>query len=309
MLETILVYSGSGFLGLNIIANLQSEEMTEIYVVSKRGLDNTICSKLGINVSKIRVYKEIESLPQIKFNRIYHLGASSQPEIFVKQISENIEKNVISSKNLQSILSDTGTLIYFSSSEIYSGCEDLPCSENHMGNFNVDLGRRTYILSKLLTEDYLSSIINPLQKLVILRVSLVYGPGTHYDDKRVLYKFIRESKSGTIKIQGDSAATRRYLYIADFINALNQIVKLELSGIFNIGGSTKISIEELAHLIGELTNSKVYSESGYELKVGVSPTNVHVTNSKLTNLIGKFESTTLSTGLTNTLNWFEKLTQ
>ena len=88
---------------------------------------------------------------------------------------------------------------------------------------------------------------------VILRYFTVYGPRMRPD--LAIHIFTKRAlKNEPITIFGTGDRTRDFTYIDDIIDA-NMIGLANGKGVYNIGGGHRISIQELAEKIIELTGS------------------------------------------------------
>jgi len=240
----------------------------------------------------------------IGFQEIYHLGFSSQPSIFTKSRFENLHQNLMLLPSLLKKCDENGTIIYASSSEVYNGCKDLPCSESHIGDLKNE-NRRDYMLSKLTSERYLELASEFNMRVLNLRISLVYGPQVRKDDSRVLYKFLNDAfTKGRITIEGNSNSLRSYLFVDDFLDALFKLTQVETSGTFNFASTEQVSILTLANKLSEITGVPLEERPG--LVAQGAPDAVQVDSGKLIDLIGVFQKTSLESGLQKTANWFKQ---
>lgn len=159
-------------------------------------------------------------------------------------------------------------LLYISSGAVYgvqpSGIQILP--ETFPCNPTSDYGK-----GKLLAENLcMESGIN----CVIARCFSFVGPHMPVNSHFAVENFIRNCLvRGDIIIKGNGKSRRSYMYSNDLTEWLLQIMLIgERSGIYNVGSSHSLSIEELAYLVRECvgTNSDIrimnqdeISESNY----------------------------------------------
>lgn len=305
MKKQVLIFGGSGLIGSNLILSKLGQSDEKIFVVSRTGLRKALIDEVEKKVHKIELFPSLESLPRkLKFEEIYHLGFSSQPSIFTKMKLETLDQNIMVLPLLLQRCSSRGVIVYASSSEIYNGCQDVPCSESHLGDFKNE-SRSDYMLAKLTSERYLELAHEEDIRILNLRISLVYGPQVRRDDSRVLYKFLIDSfTKGKIKIEGNPSSLRSYLFIDDFIYALNALLQREARGTFNVSNFEQVSILDLAKKISEITEVPVEVSGGLD-SIG-APYNVHVDSKKLINLIGQFNKTSLEVGLKITSDWLKR---
>ncbi|MDD1681974.1 MAG: GDP-mannose 4,6-dehydratase, partial [Methanoregula sp.] len=132
---------------------------------------------------------------------------------------------------------------------VYGNVEDLPFTEDHP-TYPVS----PYGVSKLMAEHY-CRVFSDLYGLssVVLRYFTVYGPRMRPD--LAIHIFTKRAlKNESITIFGTGDRTRDFTYIDDIIDA-NMLGLTNGKGVYNIGGGHRISIQELAGKIIELTGS------------------------------------------------------
>jgi len=302
----ILIYSASGLIGINLVKKLSSISLNnQVYLVSDRTIPTLFFTKMGINLQNIKIVPDLEKL-EIEFDEIYHCGYSSQPDIFLNNPLVTIEKNISITPLLMRMLSSKGTIFYMSSSEVYSGCKIMPCDETHLGDLNSMGNRITYCISKLTTEKLIEGSILSSQKYYLIRVSLVYGPGIFPGDSRVMYKFIKESTTGAICINGSPDAIRRYLYIDDFVDGVLYL-RGQKSGIYNLGGETPITILNLAELISKQTKAKLEILEDKNKFKDSAPMEVNLTMNKIKALTQFSQKIDLESGIHNVIKWMSQV--
>jgi UDP-glucuronate decarboxylase len=79
------------------------------------------------------------------------------------------------------------------------------------------------------------------------------------DDGRVVSNFIVQAlRNEDITIYGDGTQTRSFCYIDDMVEGINKFVgsDKDFTGPLNLGNPDEYTIQELAEIILELTNSK-----------------------------------------------------
>ncbi len=148
-----------------------------------------------------------------------------------------------------------------SSSEVYQTPDKIPTDETEPLKIpNIFNPRYSYGGGKILTE--LMGIHygkKYFKKLVIFRPHNVYGPNMGYD--HVIPEFInrfKSKKSKNFKIQGTGSEIRSFIYIEDFIDAFNLILKRgKHLNIYNIGTNEKIKIKNLAYKLSKILKKKI----------------------------------------------------
>ena len=143
-------------------------------------------------------------------------------------------------------------------------------------------------------------------KLIIFRPHNVFGPDMGYE--HVIPELILKANEIRIKtkkkitLKGNGKQKRAFIYINDFTDALDKVIKKgKNKNIYNIGNSQEISIMNLAKLILKLMNIKT--------NINVSSAPVGETtrrcpeNSKIRKL-GYKQLHSLEDGLKETIDWY-----
>lgn len=302
----VLINGASGFIGANLVKHFsekQGIDNVEIWALSKRNLDPVIEEYFHLGV--IKYIKNINDLPNNYFDLIFNSSGPSQPSIFISNPKLVFQSNIFELTILLNALKDDGRFFQFSSSEIYSGCLELPCLESHRGNLESTNPRISYVLAKEISEKILETYKGPNQKICILRLSLVFGPGVQWDDTRFLSEMIKKGIRGEIEVT-ENANVRRYLYIDDFISIIDRLKDNEFSFcVFNVGGIQDISLVDIARMVGIKLNKKVIVIK--DSTSNGAPINVSVSMKKFLSEVSDFSFTDFGTGLDKTIAWFKIL--
>ncbi|MFZ2975704.1 MAG: NAD-dependent epimerase/dehydratase family protein, partial [Candidatus Moraniibacteriota bacterium] len=204
-------------------------------------------------------------------------------------------------------LESGGKYLFISTSEVYSGLPKPPYKENQIGTTNTDHPRSCYIEGKRGGE----AIVNAYRARGVsaksARLALAYGPGTRKDDARVLNNFIQKALTkGKIELMDSGISPRTYLYVADAVEILFDILFKGSDGLYNVGGTSRTTIAKLAKLVGKNTKTPVIIPKD---KVGLSgaPTDVRLDMTKAKKEFGKTNFIPLEEGLRRTIDWQRKL--
>ena len=310
----VLITGASGVIGNTL-------SLYFIYLIEEVGLniELTLVSKTGIFPCKIDLSKRINFVTadlckedfyqkSDKFNFIFHLAGYGQPNKFTSDPFSTIMLNTYGTRKLLNMLAAQGNFIYLSSSEVYSGLKSGKCSEVMVGSTNTDHPRAAYIQSKKTGEAICFSAMELYSfKVKALRLALAYGPGIKIQDGRVMYELIeRGIRERKIIVKSGGSSIRTYCYIRD---AVHQILEVTIKGqevVYNIGGISKITINELANLIGKKLNIKSELNFVKEIDIG-APNQVELDLSKTLKLIENPEFIDFDEGLDRTINWIKKI--
>ncbi len=136
--------------------------------------------------------------------------------------------------------------VFASSSSVYGLAESLPTSENH-----VPAPISPYGVTKLASENLMTLYAAEYNvRSVSLRYFTVFGPRQRPD--MAFNKFIRAGlRKEKLHIYGDGFQSRDFTYIDDIVRAnLLAAEKGEPGDIFNIGGGTQATVNEVLEIIG-----------------------------------------------------------
>lgn len=310
-MKKILITGPSGVIGLNLLAHFSREkakgEQIEIHALSKREIPEISLQEFC--KGPIIFHKSILDLEDSNFEMIFNCGGPSQPSVFTANPRLIIEANILEIPILLRKLTGHGTFIQMGTSELYSGCKQLPCTEDHRGVLETHNPRRTYVLAKEMAEVILQTHAKRDQTILALRVSLVFGPGATLSDTRVMYELIKKGLSGNILIEGSPSALRRYLYIVDFLEAIKILIEKSEPGfhVYNLGGDESLSILDIATEIAQQTGSPIELKPILDARTVGAPAEVWVSLDKLTRTVGEQNFSALSEGLIPTISWTRKL--
>lgn len=143
-------------------------------------------------------------------------------------------------------------------------------------------------------------------KVVNLRFSNVFGPGSLHKGSAVALFFRQILNNEKIVIFGDGEQTRDFIYVQDLCEAIHKLVKNDCTGVYQIATGIETSINELL--------AKMSIVTGIPLEKSISklpqrPGEVKHTKFLIEKLVNDtdFEATTsLEQGLSKTWSWFRE---
>jgi len=255
--KKIVVTGGSGFIGSNLTQELSKEnQVTVVDNLSTGYLENIQNLINSGNISFVEGSITDMDLLQKLFkdvDYIFHQAAiPSVPRSVKDPISSNYT-NVNGTLNVLVAARDNNVkkLVYASSSSAYGDTPVLPKSEDMK-----PCPLSPYAISKL-TAEYYCQVFSDVYNLATasLRYFNVFGPRQDPSSEyaAVIPKFIGSilnDKSPTA--YGDGEQTRDFTFVDDVVNANILAAESMSTGVFNIAGGKRISINELAELIMEL---------------------------------------------------------
>ena len=142
---------------------------------------------------------------------------------------------------------------------------------------------------------------------VSLRYFTVYGPRQRPD--MAIHKFVRAILDGEeIVVYGDGEQTRDFTYVGDVIEANLLAANSDLVGeTFNIGGGSRISVNDLIKLIEKITGKTAKIEYMEKQKGDAKDTLADIT--KTTKLLKWAPKTKIEEGLRRQMKWMKNKNQ
>jgi UDP-glucuronate decarboxylase len=307
--KRVLVTGGSGLIGVNLLSTLSklrgkgnSPEL--IHAISKSGQFPVKFDK-SVEIIKLDLtdYRRVSQLRDYDF--IFHSAGYGQPGKFLANPFQTIAINVTATEQLIHKVSPTGKIVFMSTSEVYSGLSNPPFREEQIGTTTTEHFRAAYIESKRTGETLVDLAHKSLGiEGVSLRLALAYGPGTKNGDQRVLNSFIHQALSDkVIRLKDQGEAWRTYCYVADAVQMCLNAALFGGSGLFNIGGVSRIQILELAKLIASLTKADFELPKDVSTIAPGAPDDVWLDLKKVSGISKAFDYMNIEEGLNRTIEW------
>ena len=309
--KTFLVTGGTGFIGSNICKLLlRKNYVVKIFDNNFRGsLDKieNIKQKVKFIKGDIRNIKSLNRAMK-KTDAVIHLAYINGTKYFYTKPILTLD---IAMKGIINIIDSciknkVKELYLASSSEVYQTPDTIPTDETEPLRIpDIFNPRYSYGGGKILTE--LMGIHygkKYFKKLIIFRPHNVYGPdeGREHVIPDFISKFrLINKKNKKFKIQGSGKEVRSFIYIDDFVNAFDLILKHgKHLNIYNIGTDEKIKIIDLAHKMAKIFNKKIKIKKRSLLK---GSTKYRVPDVTKINKLGFKKKYNLNSGLIKTINW------
>lgn len=210
------------------------------------------------------------------------------------------ELNIDATQVLLEALKGRSTrLVYASSSSVYGDTPHLPMKEDHRPQPHSPYG-----VTKLAAE-HLCVLYwrNFGVETVSLRYFTVYGPKQRPD--MAFHRFIKAGLSGDeITLYGDGEQTRDFTFVDDIVTANLQAAESGLpGGVYNLGGGSKVSVNEVLSMIGEIIGQELNVRRLDAQKGDVRHT--FADTSRAREAFGFAPSTSLREGLEAEARWIE----
>jgi dTDP-glucose 4,6-dehydratase len=264
----ILITGGAGFIGshltkFHLFKNEQVTVVDNFITGSKKNLssesENLSNGNLTIIEADITNFNFL-NLPS--FDIIYNLASPASPKDFQQLSIEILKSNSLGLINILDffIKSNSKTLVFSSTSEIYGDPSEHPQKESYFGNVNPVGPRSCYDEGKRFAEALMMAYFRKFKKDIrIARIFNTYGPLMKKDDGRVVSNFVNQAiNNQSLTIYGQGKQTRSFCYVSDMVMGLYLLATTpKLDGeIINIGNPNEKTILEIADIIKKLTRSQ-----------------------------------------------------
>lgn len=310
MPKRILVTGGAGFIGSHLCEKLLNQKHEVIC------LDNFFTgSKENIRHLLTNPYFELVrhdiTMPYYaEVDEIYNLACPASPVHYQYNAIKTLKTSLIGSINMLGLAKRVkAKILQASTSEVYGDPLEHPQKEDYWGNVNPIGPRACYDEGKRAAETVFFDYYRQNNvKIKVIRIFNTYGPRMHPNDGRVVSNFIVQAlKNQDITIYGDGKQTRSFQYIDDLIEAILLMMNTpdNITGPINIGNPEEYTIEELAKIIIDLTNSK--SKIVYLPPVSDDPKQRKPDITLAKQILNWQPKTDLITGLKKTIDYFDKV--
>ncbi len=310
--KKIVVTGGAGFIGSNLAESLAEENEVKIIDDFSTGKKDNV-SDLPVELIEGRI-TNLDLLKEIfeGADYIFHQAALPSVDRSIKDPISSNEVNVDGTLKVLIAARDAGVkkVVYASSSSTYGDTPTLPKKEDMEPN-----PLSPYAITKL-TGEYYCTIFDHIYGLptVSLRYFNVYGPRQDPSSEyaAVIPRFInRVLNNKPPVIYGDGKQTRDFTFIKDVVRA--NILSSESGkarGMINVAGGKRITINELAEKIIDLTGKKEKVKVKEKLKpIYTEPRPGDIRHSladisKAKKMLGYEPRWSLDDGLDLTVDWF-----
>jgi nucleoside-diphosphate-sugar epimerase len=310
--KKVLITGASGLVGFYLtqcVKRLQNELNIEVYLSYKNDIPSYLKEYYDFPYTEIKEDITSVKLEPKFFDVIIHSSGYAQPMKFLSDSLTTIKINTHATINLLDSLKTDGKFLFVSTSELYSGNDNLNIDESQIGTTTPSHNRACYIESKRCGETICHSYRTSGYDVKIARLSLAYGPFTKLGDLRVLNSIIDKGlNNDTIELMDDGSALRTYCYITDVIEMFWNVLLHGKDVTYNVSGFSDISIKGLAENVGQILNKKVITPVSLDGLVG-SPKVVNISSEKYINEFQKHSFVDMKHGLENVIEWMKYINQ
>jgi UDP-glucose 4-epimerase len=246
-----LVLGGSGFLGSHIVDKFLAEGHDVVVYDLYPERFRRSPSEIKFVTGDFGNVGALDELIATGFDAIIHCVSTTTPKSSNESPEFDIQSNVIGTLYLLDICVKhrVGKLIFLSSGgTIYGNIGDLSLvDETHAVRPMCSYG-----VSKLTIEHYLD-VYRHLRGLdyVALRLSNPYGErqSPHRALGALTVFLHRTLKGQNVEVWGNGEVTRDFIYVGDVATAVYLATVREISGVFNVGTGTGLSLKDILHHI------------------------------------------------------------
>lgn len=305
-----VVTGGCGFLGSHVVSRLveRGDEVT----VFDAGPPPRGWSVHGAHHVRgdIRDRDHIDSVLAPGVDVVFHLAAVVGVDRYLDRPLDVMDINLIGTRNVLERADEIGARVMVAStSEVFGKNAAVPWGEEAdrvLGSTTVD--RWSYSSSKALTEHMTFAFMRSRGlEATIIRYFNLYGPRQR--PAFVVSRSVHRALRGLAPIiYDDGTQTRSLTFVEDAVTAtlLATTVPQAIGECFNIGSSDEVSIRQVIEHITDFTGVDAFLSVDTENEFGSSyqdlPRRIPDTR-KAEKLLGWHSSTTLKSGLRQTIEW------
>jgi UDP-glucose 4-epimerase len=264
--EKILVTGGAGFIGSHLCEALLKKGY---HVVA---IDDLSTGRLE-NIQELRQQPDYQFVRETILNLqvldrlcsqadvVIHLAAAVGVQLIVGDPVRTINTNIMGTEAVLSTANRYGSKVLIAStSEVYGKGVQVPFREDDDSLVGPTTHSRwAYAASKTVDEfmglAYYQQFGLPV---VILRFFNTIGPRQTGRYGMVVPRFVRQALAGEpLQVYGDGEQSRCFADVADVVTAITQMAEHPgaIGGVFNVGNTDEVTINELARRVIDLTAS------------------------------------------------------
>ncbi len=260
----ILILGGTGFIGSKLAERFASEtHFIRVYSPSaaRTALPSNTVGITGFIADKGEVTTQVEWA-----DLIFHFVSTTNPKTSLNDHYHDVNSNLMPVLQLLEIMRNNPKkkLVFCSSGgTVYGKSNNYLISETHPKQPSTSYG-----LVKSTIEEYILYYgVNYGVESLILRPANVYGPKLRsVGEQGIISTLIYNSLQNKVtRFWVNLSNVRDYIFIDDFVEAVQLLVSINATGVYNIGSSNGYSLSQIINAVQQNTNRKLLIEFANEL--------------------------------------------
>ena len=304
--QRVVITGAAGFIGSHLADALLDRGFSVI------GIDNLLTGDIA-NIAHL-AKRDFDFIKHDVTNYIYldgpvdyvlHWASPASPIDYLELPIPTLKVGALGTHKALGLAKAKGAkFVLASTSEVYGDPLEHPQNESYWGNVNPIGPRGVYDEAKRFAEA-MTVAYHRYHGVdaKIVRIFNTYGPRMRIRDGRAVPAFIAQAlRNEDVTVFGDGRQTRSFCYVSDLVDGIVRLMLSDLNDPVNIGNPAEMTIEEIARVIIEMTNSK--SNIVYKPLPEDDPKVRKPDITRAQTLLGWEPNVDLRTGLTSTIEYF-----
>lgn len=259
-MSRIVVTGGAGFLGSHLCESLfaRGDHVVVVDNLVTGDLANLehLAGRPGFDFVQADVSRALPVDGPV--DAVMHLASPASPKDYLELPIETLEVGSRGTQHALELAREHDARFFLAStSEVYGDPQVHPQPETYWGNVNPVGPRGVYDEAKRFAEALTMAYHHRHGVDVrIVRIFNTYGPRMRPQDGRVVSNFLVQALTGQpLTIYGSGEQTRSFTFVDDEVRGILGLLDSSYVGPMNIGNDGEFSLNELARLVLEVTNS------------------------------------------------------
>jgi dTDP-glucose 4,6-dehydratase len=306
----VVVTGGAGFLGSHLCDTLlaRGDEVIAVDNLSTGAVSNIehLFARPGFTYLNhdVSTYLWVPG----PVDAVLHFASPASPRDYMEMPIQTLKVGSLGTHNCLGLARAKGSrFLLASTSEVYGDPKVHPQPETYWGHVNPVGPRGVYDEAKRFAEAMTMAYHRYHGLDVrISRTFNTFGPKMRLQDGRVVSNFLVQALKGEpLTVYGDGHQSRSFCYVDDQVRGLVALLDSDVAGPVNIGNPDEFTVNELAHLVLEVTGSS--AEIVYEPLPVDDPTQRQPDIALARKFLDWEPQTSLREGLASTADWFRTL--